>query len=53
MQPMSGFSVDSRPDLDRTAVGLPKQVVLFRFTHPWMIARHRNQCRQPSRHLRR
>src|ERR1017187_3829827 len=26
-------------DLDGTAVVLPNQVVLFRFTHPWMIAR--------------
>src|ERR1019366_2841235 len=39
-----------KPDLDGTAVGLPDQVVLFRFAHLWMIARHRIQRRQPSRH---
>src|ERR1017187_3474301 len=41
-----------KSDLDGTAVGLPDQVVLFRFAHLWMIARHRIQRRQPSRHLR-
>jgi hypothetical protein len=30
-----------KSDLDGTAVVLPNQVVLFRFTHPWMIARQK------------
>src|ERR1017187_10628308 len=32
------FQSPLKSDLDGTAVGLPNQVILFRFTHPWMIA---------------